>query len=64
MEYALSGGVCWRSGVSSTASMVAGLGGVAPRGLDDGRVMMGKGRVVELSSTMAASTAGLARSIP
>ena len=43
--------------------MAASLSGVAPRGLDDGRVMMGKRRVVELSGAMAVSTVGLARSM-
>ena len=45
----------------STASPIASFDGVALRGLGDRRVMMYTRRLVELSSTMAASMAGLTR---
>ena len=48
---------------ASTASLAASLGGVAPHGLGDGRAMMDSRRVGVLSVAVAASMAGLARSL-
>jgi hypothetical protein len=48
-------------GVPSLVSTTAGLSGMEPRGLGDGRGLMDSRRTVALSGVMVASTAGLAR---
>jgi hypothetical protein len=57
-ELVMPGEVCWWSGVSSTTSTVAGLGGVVQRVLGDGRVMVDSRMEVALSSVVASSAAG------
>ena len=61
LKQALAGRVRRWSTVASIASTVAGLSGVAQRGLDAGRVMMDACRTVDLSSVVAASMLGLTR---
>ena len=49
------------SGVSSSALTMTSLGGVAPRGLDDGCVLVNTSRVEALFGVMVALMAGLIR---
>jgi hypothetical protein len=57
LEQVLAGGAMRWSGVESTSSTMACLGGVAQWGLGDGSGLMGARRMVAMSGVVVASTA-------
>ncbi|KAE8778588.1 Kinesin-4 [Hordeum vulgare] len=63
LEQVLAGGDKRKSGVTFTARPMADPGGMVLRSFADGRVWMNTCRMVELSDTVVASMAGLARSL-
>ena len=63
MEQVLAGGDKRKSGVTFAARPMADPDGMVLRSFADGRVWMNTCRMVELSGTVVASTAGQARSL-
>ena len=56
-----SGGICRLSGVASTVSTLASLGGMVQRGLNDERVVMDTCRVMALFVIVAVLMVGLTK---